>query len=63
MADAPIGLTRSPFASRISTRALPARFVAAAVAGNSFQVEAVDGFAVGDRVIASSRTVNARSPT
>jgi type IV pilus assembly protein PilW len=39
-----------------STRALPARFVAAAVAGSSFQVEAVDGFASGDRVIASSRT-------
>lgn len=39
-----------------STRVLPARFVAAAVAGNSFQVEAVDGFASGDRVIASSRT-------
>jgi type IV pilus assembly protein PilW len=39
-----------------STRALPARFVAAAVAGNSFLVEAVDGFEIGDRVIASSRT-------
>jgi len=39
-----------------STRPLPARFVAAAAAGNSFQVEAVDGFAIGDRVIASSRT-------
>jgi len=39
-----------------SSQAQPARFVAAAVAGNSFQVEAVDGFAVGERVVATSRT-------
>jgi len=35
--------------------AVPARFVSAASAGSDFQVEAVDGFSVGDRVIATSR--------
>jgi type IV pilus assembly protein PilW len=40
----------------LATRALPARFVAAAAAGNSFQVEAVDGFSAGDRVLAASGT-------
>ena len=36
--------------------ALPARLVDAAAAGAVFRVEAVDGFAVGDRLIATSRT-------
>lgn len=40
----------------LATHPLPARFVAAAAAGTSFQVEAVDGFAAGDRVIAASGT-------
>jgi type IV pilus assembly protein PilW len=35
---------------------MPARFVAAAAPGDAFRVEAVDGFDVGDRVIATSRT-------
>src|SRR4051812_2150554 len=39
-----------------STQALPARLAAGAVVGDSFQVEAVDGFAVGDRIVASSGT-------
>lgn len=36
--------------------ATPAAFASAAPAGSSFQVESPDGFAVGDRVIAISRT-------
>jgi len=39
----------------LAVSAVPARFVSAASAGSPFQVEAVDGFTAGDRVIATSR--------
>jgi type IV pilus assembly protein PilW len=38
----------------LAASAMPARFASAASAGASFHVEAVDGFTVGDRVIAAS---------
>jgi len=40
----------------LAPAALPARLVDAAPAGGVFRVEAVDGFAVGNRLIATSRT-------